>query len=112
MSEPLTDGLLVLRARFGFSGSSLTLGAVGENCMRCDSATILSYLIGLGLTLDIDDDGTLQPLTDGLLILRFLFGFGGTTLTEERWIRTAVAATRLPSCLTSRRWTERRSPTP
>jgi hypothetical protein len=81
VNEPLTDGLLVLRARFGFSGFALTLGAVGANCTRCDSATILSYLNGLGLTLDIDDDAALQPLTDGLLILRFLFGFTGTTLT-------------------------------
>jgi hypothetical protein len=81
VNEPLTDGLLVLRARFGFSGFSLTIGAVGANCTRCDSATILSYLTGLGLTLDIDDDGTVQALTDALLILRFLFGFTGTALT-------------------------------
>jgi hypothetical protein len=78
---PLTDGLLVLRARFGFSGPSLTNGAIGDNCTRCDSTSVLPYINGLGLTLDIDDDDTLQPLTDGLLILRFLFGFGGTTLT-------------------------------
>ena len=78
VNEPLTDGLLVLRARFGFSGFSLTVGAIGENCSRCDSATILAYINGLGLTLDIDDDDTVQALTDGLLILRFLFGFSGT----------------------------------
>ena len=33
-------------------------------------------------TFDIDDDGDLDALTDGLLILRHLFGFSGSTLTE------------------------------
>ena len=33
-------------------------------------------------TFDIDDDGELDALTDGLLILRHLFGFSGSTLTE------------------------------
>jgi hypothetical protein len=82
MNEALSDGLLALRFIFGFSGATLTSGAIGANCTRCDSAAIQPYLSGLGLTLDIDDDDTLQPLTDGLLILRFLFGFTGTTLTS------------------------------
>jgi hypothetical protein len=34
------------------------------------------------LALDIDDDETLQPLTDGLLVLRFLFGFNGDPLVN------------------------------
>ena len=33
-------------------------------------------------TFDIDGDGTKDALTDGLLVLRHLFGFSGTTLTE------------------------------
>ncbi len=33
-------------------------------------------------SLDIDGDGTADALTDGLLILRFLFGFRGDTLTN------------------------------
>jgi hypothetical protein len=32
--------------------------------------------------LDIDGSGSITPLTDGLLVLRFLFGFTGTTLTS------------------------------
>jgi hypothetical protein len=80
--QPLTDGLLNLRHRFGFGGTALTDNAVGQNCTRCTAAEIQSYLNGLGLVLDIYDEGVLQPLTDGLLVLRFLFGFTGTTLTN------------------------------
>ena len=32
------------------------------------------------LSIDVDADGAVLPLTDGLLILRFLFGFTGNTL--------------------------------
>jgi hypothetical protein len=30
--------------------------------------------------MDIDDDGTTQALTDGLLLIRYLFGFRGDAL--------------------------------
>ena len=80
--EPLADGLLILRHHFGFSGATLTNGAVGANCARCAAGEITAYLNGLGLTLDIDNNSALDPLTDGLLVLRFLFGFTGTTLTN------------------------------
>ena len=43
----LTDGLLVLRFLFGFTGSTLTAGAVGGGCTRCDAATIAAYLQSL-----------------------------------------------------------------
>jgi hypothetical protein len=81
--QPLSDGLLNLRHRFGFSGPSLTTGAVGNGCTRCAAADITAYLNGLNLTLDIDGSGLLEPLTDGLLVLRFLFGFTGTALTAN-----------------------------
>jgi hypothetical protein len=81
--DPLTDGLLVLRDHFGFTGTSLTNAAVGGNCSRCDGTSITNYLTGLGLILDIDNNGVLDPLTDGLLTLRFLFGFTGASLTNN-----------------------------
>jgi hypothetical protein len=41
----LTDGLLVLRFLFGFSGSTLTAGAVDlAGCQRCDATAIAAYL--------------------------------------------------------------------
>ena len=32
------------------------------------------------LRLDIDGDGESKPLTDGLLLIRYLFGFSGDSL--------------------------------
>ena len=81
--QALTQLLLLnLRHRFGFSGGTLIGGAIGTNWTRCTAAEVTAYLNGLGLVLDIDNNGALDPLTDGLLILRFTFGFTGTTLTN------------------------------
>jgi hypothetical protein len=80
-SDPLSDGLLLVRFLFGFTGTALTSGAVGAGCTSCDAAAIESRLMDLGLQLDIDGNGEVDALTDGLLALRFLFGFSGTTLT-------------------------------
>jgi hypothetical protein len=81
-TEPLSDGLLVLRHLLGFTGAALTSAAVDlDNCRRCEATEITAYLAGLGLQLDIDDDLELVPLTDALLVVRFLFEFSGATLT-------------------------------
>jgi hypothetical protein len=83
--DPLTDGLLHLRHRFGFGGNSLIANAVGANCTRCSATDIQNYINGLGVVLDIDQNTptVFAPLTDGLLVLRFMFGFGGTALTDN-----------------------------
>ena len=77
--QPLTDGLLFLRYGFGFSGNTLTQGALGSGATR-DAAAIIAFLNGCGSAVDVDGDGAVQPLTDGLLFLRYLFGFRGPTL--------------------------------
>jgi hypothetical protein len=78
---PLTDGLLVVRFIFGFTGPALTASAIGAGCSRCDAASIASYLAELGLLLDIDGNSPpLGALTDGLLVLRYIFGIRGQTL--------------------------------
>ena len=79
--QPLSDGLLILRHLFGFSGASLTTGATGEQGARSDPQLIAAYLDQHRDQLDIDLDGEVRPLTDGLLILRYLFGFSEAALT-------------------------------
>jgi hypothetical protein len=44
---PLTDGLLVLRFLFGFTGTPLINGAVDPDCTRCTAPAIEAYLQGL-----------------------------------------------------------------
>lgn len=79
---PLTDGLLVLRSFFGFTGSTLVAGAVDQGgCTRCTAGEIAAYLASVANLLDVDGSGALGPLTDGLLVVRHLFGFTGATLT-------------------------------
>jgi hypothetical protein len=56
--------------------------AVGAGCTRCTAAEIESYLATIEDDLDVDGDGNPAALTDGLLILRFLFGLTGSTLTN------------------------------
>ncbi|HEX2465043.1 MAG TPA: CSLREA domain-containing protein [Thermoanaerobaculia bacterium] len=77
---PLTDGLLVLRYLFGFSGPTLTSNAIGAGATRTTPEQIDEYLDSLFSALDIDLNGEKAPLTDGLLVLRYLFGFRGPSL--------------------------------
>ena len=79
-AQPLTDGLLVIRHLFGFSGDSLTSGAVSGEANRDSSEAIAGYLTDAESELDIDGDGESKPLTDGLLLIRYLFGFSGDSL--------------------------------
>ena len=80
-SQPLTDGLLVIRYLFGFSGSALTSGAVAASgAERVTDERISEYLGAISRELDIDGDGESKPLTDGLLLIRYLFGFSGDSL--------------------------------
>ena len=79
-AKALTDGLLVIRHLFGFSGESLTAGAVSAEANRDASEAIAGYLTDAVSELDIDGDGESKPLTDGLLLIRYLFGFSGDSL--------------------------------
>ena len=74
-TKPLTDGLLVIRYLFGFDGSALIDGAVGEAADRSSAESLADYLDRVRDGLDIDGDGESRALTDGLLLIRYLFGF-------------------------------------
>jgi hypothetical protein len=79
--DALTDGLLALRWLFGLGGTTLTNGVVGAGASRPTALEIGPYLAGLGSQLDVDGNGTVDALTDGLLIVRYLFGLRGAALT-------------------------------
>ncbi|MBC6478951.1 MAG: S8 family serine peptidase [Hormoscilla sp. GM7CHS1pb] len=69
---------------FGFRGDALTKDAIGEDSTRSSADLITNYLDAAGDTvLDVDGNGIVEALSDGVLFVRFLFGFRGETLTDE-----------------------------
>jgi len=78
--DALTDGLLILRSMFGLSGTPLISGVVADDAVYKYSGQIQSRIAALGERIDIDNDGRTDALTDGLLILRYLFGLRGDVL--------------------------------
>ena len=91
-TEALTDGLLVIRYLFGFSGESLVAGAVSNDAARSKAADIEAYLKADEIQLDVDGDGEVTALTDGLLIIRSLFGFSGSSLSAGAIATDALRA--------------------
>ncbi|WP_052331121.1 beta strand repeat-containing protein, partial [Planktothrix agardhii] len=82
-SQGATDGVLIARHLFGFTGTTLTNGAIGTGATRTTATDIQTYLEnGRTTMLDADGNGVAQGATDGVLIARYLFGFTGTTLTN------------------------------
>ena len=79
--DPTTDGQLVLRYLFGFTGPSLIAGAIGPAATRTTAAQILDYLTNIRPQLDVDGNGQTDALTDGLLVFRYLSGLRGAALT-------------------------------
>ncbi len=76
----LTDGVIVLRFMKGVSGAALTAGASVPDATVTDPAAIAGNLAAMGLLLDVDGNGTIDPATDGLLILRYMLGLRGNAL--------------------------------
>jgi hypothetical protein len=78
--DALTDGLLLLRGMFGLDGSALVTGTIASDAAYTESVDIESRIEALGELADIDGNGQIDALTDGLLTLRYLFGLQGDTL--------------------------------
>ncbi|MBT3798952.1 MAG: hypothetical protein HOG02_08655 [Porticoccaceae bacterium] len=78
--DALTDGLLLLRGMFGLDGNALIGGTVASNATYTAAVDIESRIAILGDLADIDGNGEIDALTDGLLTLRYLFGLEGDTL--------------------------------
>ena len=78
--DALTDGLLLLRGMFGLSGDALISNAIATDATYTSSADILARLENISGVVDIDANGQIDALTDGLIILRYLFGLRGDAL--------------------------------
>jgi hypothetical protein len=80
-ADALTDGLMMLRYAFGLRGESLTNGAVAGNS-PLSHAEVEQQMVDTLIIADIDGNGQVDALTDGLLLLRYLFNLRGDSLTQ------------------------------
>jgi hypothetical protein len=81
-ADALSDGLLLLRFTLGLRGNNLTDGAIALNSPM-SSQEIQDLMFSSSSIADIDGNGELDALTDGLLLIRFLFEYFGDTLTNN-----------------------------
>lgn len=93
--DALSDGLMFLRHLFSDASlrtvESITQGAISAQSpltpqQVADNVDTVVEVIG-----DIDDSGSLDALTDGLLLLRYAFGIRGEALVNQA---TAIGANR------------------
>ncbi|MDA7744232.1 cadherin repeat domain-containing protein [Porticoccaceae bacterium] len=79
--DALTDGLTLLKYAFGFRNNDM----FGDSIATDSTLTypqIESKIYHNSLVFDVDGDGFLGALSDGLLILRYLFGLRDDALTN------------------------------
>lgn len=77
--DALTDGLVLLRYTFGLRGETLSKGAIAADS-SFTSSQIEEEVIKALIIADIDKNGEVDALTDGLVLLRYLFGLRGDAL--------------------------------
>ena len=81
-TDALTDGLLLLRYAFGLRGEALTNSAIAQNSTK--TAQQVENTLSVSATIaDIDGNGEVDALTDGLLLLRYLFDLRGDSLLNN-----------------------------
>jgi hypothetical protein len=78
--DALTDGLLFLRYAFDYRGDAATNGVVATDSPKTDAEVLASLETAMSTFGDIDGNGAVDALTDGLLLIRSLFGFTGDAL--------------------------------
>ena len=80
-ADALTDGLTILKAAFGITGQSMIDGTLAPDSDMSLEDVELSMQKTMSIA-DIDDNGEVGALTDGLIVLRYLFDITDSKLTE------------------------------
>lgn len=83
--DGLTDGLLILRYLLNTSDAILIKNSIGQGATRITAAAIKEYLNTgkTNLALDVDGNGSVDGLTDGLLVLRYLLNTSDAILIKN-----------------------------
>ncbi|MAW24218.1 MAG: hypothetical protein CBC07_006040 [Cellvibrionales bacterium TMED47] len=80
--DALTDGLMLLRYTFGVTDLNMTTDVIAENATLSATQVVEGMTRALQIT-DIDGNGSTDALTDGLLLLRYMFGLRGDALISD-----------------------------
>ena len=96
-ADALTDGLLMLRYSFGLRDTALTENVIATGSILSSSEVSEELEATLSIA-DIDGDGQIDALTDALILLRYLFGLNGESLTSGAVATGAVRTT--PAAIT------------
>ncbi|MBC7709192.1 MAG: hypothetical protein H7203_03965 [Rhizobacter sp.] len=75
-----TDGLMLLRAMLGLTGTAVTVGATAPGAPRTSWDQIAPFVHLAAL--DIDGNGATTAASDGVMLLRAMFGLTGTAVTD------------------------------
>ncbi len=81
-----SDGLMILRAMLGLSDTAVTQGATVSGAPRTTWTQIAPFVHLAAL--NIDGSGNASAATDGVLLLRAMFGFTGSAVTNGVTART------------------------
>jgi CxxC motif-containing protein (DUF1111 family)/predicted lipoprotein with Yx(FWY)xxD motif len=81
-ADALTDGLLMLRYSFGLRDESLTADAISPSSTMTASE-VEARIAMMSVISDIDGNTEVDALTDGLLLLRYLFGLRNDSLVSD-----------------------------
>ena len=79
-ADALTDGLMLLRYTFNLRGDALTAGAISSDSTLSAAEVEANVADASTSFADIDGSGNVDALTDGLLLLRYLFNLRGDAL--------------------------------
>ena len=80
MVTAAVDGALIARYLAGMRGSAVTSGLNNGGGLRTDPDQVNAYLETIRPLLDIDGNGQFNPLTDGLLLIRYMAGLRDAAL--------------------------------
>ena len=80
--DALTDGLLLVRYAFGLRGENLAEGSMAVDS-PLSAVEIENTLASADDISDIDGNGSVDSLSDGLLLLRYTFGIRGNNLIKD-----------------------------
>ena len=82
-ADALTDGLLLLRYTFGLRGDALLASAIAHDSPLTSEQVQENVSASVSSIADIDNSSNVDALTDGLLLLRYLFGLSGDSLINS-----------------------------